>query len=69
MKQLEKVNDRLWIVVADFIGSPFRIETESGGLIRDVEGSSKLFRFALARPSNEKKLLLGFAAAVDENKQ
>jgi hypothetical protein len=49
VQKLEKVNDRLWIVVADFIGSPFRIETESGGLIRAVEGKTELFRFALTR--------------------
>jgi hypothetical protein len=66
VKELQKVNDRLWIVVADFIGSPFRIETESGDLIRVVQGKSELFRFALARTSSDKELLLGFAAAVDE---
>jgi hypothetical protein len=68
IQKLEKVNDRLWIVVADFIGSPFRIETESGELIRAIEGRSELFRFALARSTVNSKLLLGFAAAVDETK-
>jgi hypothetical protein len=66
VQELERVNDRLWIVVADFIGSPFRIETESGDLIRAVEGKSEVFRFALARTTSDKELLLGFAAAVDE---
>lgn len=66
VQEFEKVNDRLWIVVADFIGSPFRIETESGDLIRAVEGRSELFRFALARLESD-KLLLGFAAPVDES--
>lgn len=65
VQKLDKVNDRLWIVVANFIGSPFRIETESGSLIRAVEGKSELFRFALAR-TTKVELLLGFAAAVDE---
>jgi hypothetical protein len=65
VQKLDKVNDQLWIVVANFIGSPFRIETESGRLIRAVEGKSELFRFALARTTND-ELLLGFAAAVDE---
>jgi hypothetical protein len=65
VQKLEKVNDRLWIVVADFIGSPFRIETESGDLIRAVEGKTELFRFALTR-TDQNHLLLGFAAAVDE---
>ena len=66
VRKLEKVNDRLWIVIADFRGSSFRIETESGDLIRSVEGSSKLFRFVLARSASNKNLLLGFAAAVNE---
>jgi hypothetical protein len=65
VQKLDKVNDQLWIVVANFIGSPFRIETESGRLIRAVEGKSELFRFALARTTND-ELLLGFAVAVDE---
>jgi hypothetical protein len=65
VQKLDKVNDRLWIVVANFIGSPFRIETESGSLIRAVEEKSELFRFALARTTRG-ELLLGFAAAVDE---
>jgi hypothetical protein len=66
VRDLEKVNDRLWVVVANFIGSPFRIETESGSLIRAVEGRSELFRFALARIESN-KLLLGFAAPVDQS--
>ena len=49
IKKLEKVNDRLWIVLTDFTASPFRIETESGSLIRAVDGRTELFRFALAR--------------------
>jgi len=65
VQKLDKVNDRLWVVVASFVGSPFRIETESGSLIRAVEGKSELFRFALARTTRG-ELLLGFAAAVDE---
>lgn len=68
IRTVEKVSDRMWIVVADFIGSPFRIETESGDLIRVVEGRSELFRFALARTTPDTNLLLGFAAAVDETK-
>ena len=66
VQDLEKVNDRLWIVVADFVASPFRIETESGALIRSVEGRSELFRFALARTGSN-KFLLGFAGPVDES--
>ena len=67
VKKLEKVNDRLWIVVADFIASPFRIETESGDLVRTVDGRTELFRFVLARPTSGQSLVLGFAAPVDED--
>jgi hypothetical protein len=66
VKKLEKVNDRLWIVVADFISSPFRIETESGNLVRAIDGRTELFRFVLARPAPDQSLVLGFAARVDE---
>ena len=65
IKKIEKVNDRLWIVMANFVGSPFRIETESGDLIRAIEGRTELFRFALVRTTGS-HLLLGFAAAVDD---
>jgi ketosteroid isomerase-like protein len=66
VKRFEKVNDRLWIVVAEFIASPFRIETESGDLVRAVDGRTKLFRFVLARPTTGQGLVLGFAAPLDE---
>jgi hypothetical protein len=66
VQELERASDRLWIVVATFIGSPFRIETESGNLIRSVEGQSEPFRFALAKVDSE-ELLLGFAGPVDES--
>lgn len=66
VQKLERVNDRLWIVVATFIGSPFRIETESGNLIRSVKGRSEPFRFALAKAESD-ELLLGFAGPVDES--
>jgi hypothetical protein len=66
VQNLERASDRLWIVVATFIGSPFKIETESGNLIRSVEGRSEPFRFALAK-SESNELLLGFAGPVDES--
>jgi hypothetical protein len=67
INKLEKENDRLWIVVADFVASPFRIETESGDLIRAVEKRSEPFRFVLVRKSVGESLLLGFAAPIDES--
>ena len=64
VQKLERVNDRLWIVVANFVASPFRIETESGDLIRSVEGRNELFKFALSRTTSN-KFLLGFAGPID----
>jgi hypothetical protein len=66
VKKLEKVNNRVWVVVAEFVASPFRIETESGDLVRAVDGRTELFRFVLARTSADSSLVLGFAAPVDE---
>jgi hypothetical protein len=67
IKRLERVNGRIWIIIANFTASPFRIETESGSLIRAVEGRTELFRFVLAKTSSSSSLLLGFAAPVDES--
>jgi hypothetical protein len=67
VKKLERVNERLWIVIAIFDGSPFRIETESGQLIRSVEGKSELFRFVLARTLASTEWMLGYAAPVKDN--
>ena len=67
INKLEKENDRLWVVVADFIASPFRIETESGDLIRAVDERSEPFRFVLTRKSADESLLLGFASPIDES--
>jgi hypothetical protein len=67
INKLEKENDRLWIVVADFVASPFRIETESGDLIRAVEERSEPFRFVLTRETADDSLRLGFAAPIDES--
>jgi hypothetical protein len=66
IRKLDKANDRMWIVIAYFNGSSFRIETEAGDLIRAVEGRRELFRFALARESPDSSLQLGLAAPVDE---
>jgi hypothetical protein len=65
IKKLEKVNGKIWVIIANFTASPFRIETESGSLIRAVEGRTELFRFVLAKTSSSRNLLLGFAAPVD----
>lgn len=67
VKKLERVNERLWVVIATFDGSPFRIETESGQLIRSVKGKSELFRFVLAKTIAGSEWMLGYAAPVKDN--
>jgi hypothetical protein len=62
---IEKVNDRLWIVVATVQTPSVRIETESGRLIRIVPPERNRVRFALAKPQNEKEWLLGHASTFD----
>ena len=66
-ERLERVSERLWVVTAMFDGSPFRIETESGQLIRSVEGKSELFRFVLAKTAGRPEWMLGYAAPVKDN--
>jgi hypothetical protein len=67
VKKLERVNERLWVVIAIFDGSPFRIETESGELIRSVNGKSELFRFVLGKTLAGSEWMLGYAAPVKDN--
>jgi hypothetical protein len=66
VERLERVSDRLWIVIANFDASPFRIETESGQLVRSIEGKSELFRFVLARIAGRPEWVLGYAAPVSQ---
>jgi hypothetical protein len=66
VEKLERVSDRLWIVIANFNASPFRIETESGQLVRSIEGKSELFRFVLARIAARPEWMLGYAAPVGQ---
>ena len=68
IRKVDRESDRLWIVEAMFEASPFRIETESGSLIRAVEGQRRLFRFALVRTTDE-SLLLGIADPVDDSER
>jgi hypothetical protein len=67
VNKTERVNERLWIIIAVFDASPFRIETESRELIRSIEGRSDLFRFVLARSMARSDWLLGYAAPVRDS--
>jgi hypothetical protein len=65
VRDIEEVNDRLWIIIADVTTPSVRIETESGRLIRMVPPERNRVRFALAKPVNENEWLLGHASAFD----
>jgi hypothetical protein len=67
VEELERVTERLWIVTAIFDASPFRIEAETGHLIRSIEGKSELFRFLLAKSDARPEWMLGHAAPVKDN--
>jgi hypothetical protein len=55
----ERVTARLWLLTAVINNAPFRIEKESGELVRSVPKGSDLARFALAKPVGEPNWLLG----------
>jgi hypothetical protein len=57
------VNDNLWEVVALFVSDAFRIETETGLLVREAPAERLLYRFLLVR--TEGSWRLGKASLVD----
>jgi len=59
VQKAERVNARLWILTTIVTGAPFRIEKESGQLIREVGKGSDLVRFILTKPSGHQDWLLG----------
>lgn len=62
--RLERVNGRLWLVIADFRSAPGRIETDDGALVRQEPGGSDLFQFAVAKPVDTPEWLLGRATPI-----
>lgn len=61
----QRINDRLWEAVAIFRSDPFRIETESGILVREVPAERLRYRFLLVRTSRENPWRLGDASLVE----
>jgi hypothetical protein len=59
------MSDRLWEVVAIFVSSSFRIETEKGVLVREVPGERIRYRFLLVRASDADPWLLGSASPAE----
>jgi hypothetical protein len=63
VQRVERVNARLWLIVADFRSAPLRIEAEGNRVIREEEAGSDLFQFALAKPTDSGEWLLGRATS------
>lgn len=64
VQQVEKVNDRLWIVIGVLATSTARIEDESGNLIDVAPAEKDRFRFAIAKPVGSQAWLLGYASVI-----
>jgi len=59
VQSTQRINDRLWEVVAIFTSKPFRIETEDGTLIRTASAERITYRFLLFRPAEGQQWILG----------
>jgi hypothetical protein len=66
VRRIERVNGRLWLVIADFQSAPLRIETQGGALVRQEPAGSNLFQFALAKPTDATEWLLGRASSYKD---
>jgi hypothetical protein len=67
IQEVERVNDRLWIVNALIKTSSFKILRESGATVREVPPGQEYSRFALAKPIGQESWLLGQASVIEEH--
>jgi hypothetical protein len=65
VRSLERVRERMWILIADFTSEPLRVETESGRTVRIEPRGSEVFQFVLARPVGSSQWLLGRASSYE----
>jgi hypothetical protein len=63
VRRVQRVNERLWLVIADFRSAPLRIETAGGSLVRQEPAGSELYQFALAKPVGGSEWRLGRATS------
>ena len=63
---INKVNERLWIVVALLRSKALRIETIDGRLIRTEPTGSDLYKFTMVKPPGEKQWLLGSVSDAED---
>jgi hypothetical protein len=65
VRRLQRVTERMWILIADFTSEPLRVETESGRTVRIEPRGSEVFQFVLARPVGSSQWLLGRASSYE----
>jgi hypothetical protein len=66
VQQIERVNDRLWIVTGVVSTATVRIESELGELLRVIPPERNRLRFALAKPLDVDEWLLGHVSLLNE---
>jgi hypothetical protein len=66
VRQIQRVNDRLWIVVGLLSTPSVRVENESGELVRVIPPERNRLRFALAKPIGFDEWLLGHTSLLKE---
>jgi hypothetical protein len=67
IQDVERVNDRLWIVSALVRTSSFKILRASGAIVREVPPGQEHSRFALAKPIGQEGWMLGQASVIEES--
>ena len=64
VQQVEKVNDRLWVVIGVLATSTAKIEDESGNLVEVAPAEKDRFRLAVVKPVGSRDWLLGYASVI-----
>jgi hypothetical protein len=65
VRSVNRINERLWLVVAFFRSGVLSIKTEHGKLIRIEPAGGDLFEFTLVKPNEGTNWLLGQASVLD----
>jgi hypothetical protein len=66
VQQIERVNDRLWVITGVLSTAAVRIENELGALVRLIPPERNRLRFALAKPLDVNAWLLGHVSLLNE---
>jgi hypothetical protein len=65
VRSAERINDRVWTVIALLRSAALRIETVGGKLIRTEPPGSDLYRFTMVKPPGASQWLLGSVSDVE----